>query len=81
MSWKSRLFLLGASGFSGGIVYYVHCMQSIEREQLRTGVMREVERRATNASRKTENVNLLNQQRELENYLRKEQEVERGGQG
>ncbi|XP_011299064.1 protein pet117, mitochondrial [Fopius arisanus] len=79
MSWTSRLFLYSSIAVSGGTVYYVHCLQSIEREELRAGVLRDVERRAQNASRKAENLYILNQQKELEKFLKKEQETRAHG--
>ncbi|XP_063851062.1 uncharacterized protein LOC135094679 isoform X2 [Scylla paramamosain] len=71
MSLASKVTLGAACCVTAAIVGYVHLKQSIDREKLHEGVIRDVERQQR---RKAENVYLLQQQSDLTKQLRQEQQ-------
>ncbi|XP_045122286.1 protein PET117 homolog, mitochondrial-like [Portunus trituberculatus] len=71
MSLASKVTLGVACCVTAGIVGYVHLKQSIDREKLHEGVIRDVERQQR---RKAENVYVLQRQSDLTKQLRQEQQ-------
>ncbi|XP_076067232.1 protein PET117 homolog, mitochondrial [Oratosquilla oratoria] len=71
MSLASKVTLGLACIVSGGIVYYVHYKQNLDRENLHEGVIKDVERQQR---RKMENLYTLQKQADLTKILRKEQQ-------
>lgn len=71
MSFASKTFLTLSCTATFSIIAYVHYNQYYEREQLRLGVLRDIERQAR---RKEENLLILQQQIELTKQLQEAQQ-------
>lgn len=67
MSYVSKITLSLSVISTCGIVYFVHYMQQSEREKLRDGVIKDIERQRL---RKLENINLLDKQDLEKNTLK-----------
>ncbi|XP_057669970.1 protein PET117 homolog, mitochondrial [Diorhabda carinulata] len=70
MSLQSKVVLATACVFSASIIGYVHFKQSYDREQMHSGVLRDVE---TRQRRKQENIYVLQKQIDLAKQLRNEE--------
>ncbi|XP_050689788.1 protein PET117 homolog, mitochondrial-like [Eriocheir sinensis] len=70
MSLASKVTFGAACCATFGIVGYVHLKQSIDRERLHEGVIKDVERQQR---RKAENLYVLQQQSDLAKQYRQEQ--------
>ncbi|XP_059478548.1 protein PET117 homolog, mitochondrial [Neocloeon triangulifer] len=68
MSIAAKATLALSIAISGGIVFYVHYKQNMDRELLHEGVLRDIERQQR---RKTENLYVLQKQIDLTKELRK----------
>ncbi|KAI9227289.1 MAG: hypothetical protein DHS80DRAFT_31894 [Piptocephalis tieghemiana] len=71
MSTRAKLTLAGSVVFTVGIVYGVHRMQQVERENMRAGLALEEEK----YQRKQKNAQELREQQQLRAYLEQDQEV------
>ncbi|XP_028289775.1 protein PET117 homolog, mitochondrial [Gouania willdenowi] len=67
MSLRSKLVLVLSIGLTLGSVTTVHLQQARDRQRLHQGVLRDVER----LQRREENLKLLQEQRTLEEELRR----------
>ncbi|CAH1118954.1 unnamed protein product [Phaedon cochleariae] len=74
MSNQAKVVLASACVFSLGIIGYVHYKQHLDRNQLHSGVLKDIERRQR---RKAENLFVLQQQIDLAKELKKEPELNR----
>ncbi|XP_050504358.1 protein PET117 homolog, mitochondrial [Diabrotica virgifera virgifera] len=71
MSLQSKVVLGAACVFSASIIGYVHYKQNLDREQMHSGVLRDMERRQR---RKQENLYVLQKQIDLGKELKKQQD-------
>ncbi|XP_015587447.1 protein PET117 homolog, mitochondrial [Cephus cinctus] len=70
MSFVSKVVLASCCIASVGIIGYVHYKQQYDRDQLRQGVIRDIERQQR---QKIQNIYELRQQEELTKKLRKQE--------
>lgn len=75
MSHKAKLFFVSSCFVSGLIIYKVHDFQKSERDRMRLGVIKDIERRSLNKVEKDQqrhnNLQMIEQQLELEKSLKK----------
>ncbi|CAG9807293.1 unnamed protein product [Chironomus riparius] len=75
MSLTARASFIGCCIASVSIIGFVHYQQSTDRAKLKEGVYRDIERQAVK-QQLTINTYNLNQQKEMEKILRKEQAIQ-----
>ncbi|XP_014205465.1 protein PET117 homolog, mitochondrial [Copidosoma floridanum] len=69
MSLASKLTLAGCTVVSVTIIGYVHLKQQFDREQMHSGVVKDLERQR---QKRIQNLYLLTQQEELAHHLKKD---------
>ncbi|KAL5008995.1 hypothetical protein ScPMuIL_014576 [Solemya velum] len=74
MSLGSKVALGGAIGFSISIIYYVHHKQTSDKERMREGIVRDIERQQ---SKKAQNLKRLQDQIEITQSVKRSEAEER----